>query len=126
MLRRTRDTGQMKLPTGARAIVIARGRRVGATDVEVKCARGEKPKSVGDGQRGASSTRVPDAVAKGRTGTIPVPTATGIQRQIPIRLGCGALPAVGSLRSTFPLPEVASAAVAAAEVIGSTGRGACR
>ena len=55
----------MKLPNGARAIVIALGRRVGATDVEVKCARGEKPKSVAGGQRGAPSTRVPDAVAKG-------------------------------------------------------------
>ena len=116
----------MKLPIGARAIVIARGRRVDATDVEVKCGRGEKPKSVGDGQRGASSTRVPDAVARGRTGTIPVPTAMGIQRQIPIRLGCGALTAVGSLRSTFPLPEAASAAATAAEATGFTGRGTRR
>ena len=97
----------MKVPTGARAINIAHGRHVGAIDVEAKCARGEKPKSVGGGQRGASSTRVPDAVAKGRTGTIPVPPATDIHRQIPIRLGCGALTAVGSLRSTFPFPEAA-------------------
>ena len=64
MLRRMLGTGQMKLPTGVRAIVIARGRRVVATDVEAKCARGESPQSVGDG-RGTLSTRVPDAVAKG-------------------------------------------------------------
>ena len=64
MLRRMLDTGQMKLPTGARAIVIAHGRRVGATDVEVKCARGEKPKSVGGGQCGAPSIRAPDVAAR--------------------------------------------------------------
>ena len=116
----------MDLLIGAQAIVIALGRRVGATDVEVKCARGGRPKSVGGGQCGASSTRVPDAVARGRTGTIPVPTAMGIQRQIPIRLGCGALIAAGSLRLTFPLLEAASAAATAAEATGFTGRGARR
>ena len=64
MLRRMLDTGQMKLPTGARAIVTAHGRRVGVTDVEVRCARGEKPKSVEGGQRGAPFTRAPDAAAR--------------------------------------------------------------
>ena len=56
--------GRMNLPNGVQAIVIAHGRRVGATDVEVKCARGESPQSVGDG-RGTLSTRVPDAVVRG-------------------------------------------------------------
>ena len=56
--------GRMNLPNGVQAIVLALGRRVGATDVEVKCARGEKPKSVGGGRGGASSTRVLDAAAK--------------------------------------------------------------
>ena len=63
MLRRTLDTGQMKLPTGARAIVIAHGRRVGATDVEVRCARGEKPKSVEGGLCVAPFIGAPDVVA---------------------------------------------------------------
>ena len=61
---RTLRAGRMDLLIGAQAIVIALGRRVGATDVEVKCARGEKPKSVGGGQCGASSTRVPDVAAR--------------------------------------------------------------
>ena len=64
MLRRMRDTGQMKLPTGARAIVTAHGRRVGVTDVEVRCARGEKPKSVEGGQRGAPLIGAQDVVAR--------------------------------------------------------------
>ena len=63
MFRRTLDTGQMKLPTGARAIVTAHGRRVGVTDVEVRCARGEKPKSVEGGQCGAPFIGAPDVVA---------------------------------------------------------------
>ena len=64
MVRRMPDTGRMKLPTGARAIVIAHGRRVGATDVEVKCARGEKPKLVEGGQCGAPLIGAPDVVAR--------------------------------------------------------------
>ena len=97
----------MNLPNGVQAIVIAHGHRVGATDVEVKCARGGRPRLVGGGQRGALSTRVPDVAAIRCTGTIPVPNAMGIQGQIPIRLRYGALTAVGSLRSIFPFPEAA-------------------
>ena len=119
------DNGRVNLPTGARAIVIARGRRVVATDVEAKCARGGSPQSVGDG-RGTLSTRVPDAVAKGRSGMIPVPIAMGIQRQILIRRGCGVPIAAGSLHSTFLLPGAANAAATAAEATGSTGKGTRR
>ena len=54
----------MDLLIGARAIVIALGRRVSATDVEVRCARGEKPKSVEGGQCGAPLIGAPDVVAK--------------------------------------------------------------
>ena len=63
MVRRMPDTGRMKLPTGARAIVTAHGRRVDATDVEVRCARGEKPKSVEGGLRVAPFIGAPDVVA---------------------------------------------------------------
>ena len=56
--------GRTNLPNGVQAIVIAHGRRVGATDVEVKCARGEKPKSVEGGQRGAPLIGAQDVVAR--------------------------------------------------------------
>ena len=56
--------GRMNLPNGVQAIVIAHGRRVGATDVEVKCARGEKPKSVEGGQCGAPLIGAQDVVAR--------------------------------------------------------------
>ena len=61
---RTLRAGRMDLLIGAQAIVIALGRRVSATDVEVRCARGEKPKSVEGGQCGAPLIGAPDVVAK--------------------------------------------------------------